>query len=63
MMSSTKDVTREDDAAPMMKAIASPIIPKVFRKSKNSCDSDFFAGGCGGASVISPDRVVILGSL
>ena len=44
-MSCTSEVMSEEDAAPMIKAIASPITPKVFRKSKNSWMSVFFAGG------------------
>ena len=29
----------------MTNAIANPIIPNIFRKSKNSCASDFFIAG------------------
>jgi hypothetical protein len=35
-MSFTRAVTSFDAAAPMMNAIASPIIPKVLRKPMNS---------------------------
>lgn len=36
IMSFTNEVTNLDAAWPMTKAIAKPIIPKVFMKSKNS---------------------------
>ena len=43
-ISVTRAVTSFDAAAPIINAIARPITPKVFRKSKNSCNNDFFGG-------------------
>jgi len=44
-ISLTSAVTSLEAAWPITNAIANPIIPKIIRKSKNSCDRDFFTGG------------------
>ena len=45
IMSFTKAVTNLDAARPITKAIARPIIPNVFRKSKNSCANVLLTSG------------------
>ena len=44
-ISLTSAVTSLEAAWPITNAISNPIIPKIIRKSKNSCDRDFFTGG------------------
>ena len=44
MISLTNAVTSLDAAWPITNAIANPMIPNIIRKSKNSCDRDFFTG-------------------
>ena len=44
MISLTNAVISLEAAWPITNAIANPMIPNIIRKSKNSCDRDFFTG-------------------
>jgi len=52
MISLTSAVISLEAAWPITNAIAKPIIPNTIRKSKNSCESDFFSGGADSATLI-----------